>query len=104
MKRALYQVQSKALLNTESKTSKSSSGSKGGGSSKSFSGDTYGGYVVLVRHQGKILAKYSNENKFTTDEWLAKLAAPIQKDSTRKVSAGGKKKKGNRKNKKKKKK
>jgi hypothetical protein len=47
---------------------------------------------VLVRHEGEILAKYSNESKFTSPEWLAKLEKPVQNAPARKTSTTGKKK------------
>jgi hypothetical protein len=96
-KRVAHKVVSQELVNSESKTSKESSGnsdsSKSSGSSKRFSGDTFAGYIVLVRHQGEILAKYSNEAKFTTDEWIAKLDGPVQRGSGSKAPASTEKKK-----------
>ncbi len=78
-KRVSHEVVSKTLKNSESK--KSSGSSKSSGPAKSFSGSVYAGYVVLVRQDGKILAKYSNESKFTTEEWLEKLEGSVQKSS-----------------------
>jgi hypothetical protein len=99
MKRVVQKIESEEISNTESKTSKNSSGNsdKGGSSSsKTISGDIYGGYILLVRSGGEILAKYSNEKKFLEDEWMGKLASPVSKGSNKKPSGksdDGKKKK-----------
>ncbi len=97
-KRVMHKVVSATLTTTETKTS--SKKKKGSSTKKSAAGDVYAGYVVLVRHEGKILAKDSNENRFTSPDWLAKLDGPVQKRSGRKAaSSGGKKKKRGKKNK-----
>jgi hypothetical protein len=99
-KRVLHKVASDPLTWSETKASKNSSSNndsnKGGSSSsKSYSGDIFAGYVVLVRHAGTVLASQSNESKYTTEEWLAKLDGPIQKSSGKATttSNSGKKKK-----------
>ena len=104
MKRATHAVQSAGLLWGEVKTSKSRSGKdndSGSSSGKTFSGSMYEAYVVLVKHKGQIIAKYSNEKKFLTPEWLDKLNVPLQESS--KDASKSKKKKKKKKNDKKKK-
>ncbi len=91
-RRVSHKVTSETITNSESKTSKRSSGN-GPGSSKSFSGDVYAGYVVLVKKDGKILAKKSNETKFTSAQWLGTLNGRVKKASGKKPSSSGKKKK-----------
>jgi hypothetical protein len=94
MKRVTLPVKSSELSWSEIKTSKSSSGnSKNSGSSggKSFSGSLYEAYVVLVKYEGQIIAKYSDEKKFLTPEWIDKLDMPVQSGS--KSASKSKKKK-----------
>jgi hypothetical protein len=78
MKRVVHPVASRELTWTEVKTSRSGSNNSGKSSGgKSFSGEMYEGYVVLLKIDGEILAKYSNENKFLSAEWLVRLDKPI---------------------------
>lgn len=60
----------------------------GGNATQTRGGDSYAGYVVLVKAGGEILQQESNSSRFLTDEWIAKCeAASSGKDS------GAKKKK-----------
>ena len=94
MKRVTHPVKSSELSWSEIKTSKSSSGnSNNSGSSggKSYSGSMYEAYVVLVKHEGQIVAKYSDEKKYLSQEWIGKLDMPVQAGS--KAASKSKKKK-----------
>jgi len=44
-----------------------------GGLKKTYKGSTYGGYVVLARKDGKIIAKKASDSKFLTKAWMEKL-------------------------------
>ncbi|MEI7851904.1 MAG: hypothetical protein WCH86_08730 [Kiritimatiellales bacterium] len=57
-----------------------------GNSKRTRQGDTYVGYIVLVKAGGKILDQDSNSSSYLTDEWLARCAAFVK-------PAEGKKKK-----------
>jgi hypothetical protein len=84
MKRAMHKVTSETLSWEESKSSKSSSGksnSSKSSSGKSISGEVYGGYIVLLRAEGEIIAKYSSDKKFLSKEWLSKLDQPVSSGS-----------------------
>jgi hypothetical protein len=81
MKRVTYPVTSKPLSWQESNNSKSGKNNNSNDnntSGKSITGDEYGGYVILVKHAGTIVADYSDEKKFLTDEWLGKLDGPVE--------------------------
>ncbi len=69
-KRTMHQVESRPLTCTETKTATSG---KSGGTKSSSSGDIFDGYIVLVKHDGEILAKQSNQARYLTEEWLSKL-------------------------------
>lgn len=87
MSRKMHPVTSKELSWKEVKTSKSSKGNNSNSSDtggKSFSGSVFEGYVVLVRVNGEIIAKHSNEKKFLTDEWIENLhEAPVVNGSAK---------------------
>lgn len=94
MKRITHPVTSKPLSWQESKSSKSGNNNNSENTSgKSITGEEYGGYVILVKYQGKIVAKYSDEKKFLTDEWLGKLDGPVESGKARSGSKKAKKKK-----------
>jgi len=57
-----------------------------GHSKRTRQGDTYEGYVVLVKAGGKIINQESSSSIYLTDEWLARCAAFVK-------PAEGKKKK-----------
>ncbi len=38
----------------------------------------YTGYLVLVRHEGKIIATHCNNSRFMKDEWMNRLADPVK--------------------------
>jgi hypothetical protein len=42
------------------------------GSNQMRTGDTYAGYLVLVKSDGEILQKESNDDRFMRDEWIAR--------------------------------
>ena len=69
------EVKSQEVKSTEKKTEKynSSRHDKGNSSQKSCSGSIYKGYVVLVRQDGKIVAKKASSPKFLKKEWMEKL-------------------------------
>jgi len=96
-KRIKYTVLAKPLVNKETRKS-SSSGRKGkkkkGGSQKtSRSGMEYYGYVVLVRHNGKIIAKTSNQRALLKEENLARLNAASNTSASDSSRKSNKKKK-----------
>jgi hypothetical protein len=66
-------------IDSVSKTSTSGEGTP----KQTRSGDTYVGYLVLVKADGEILGKESNSSRFLEDEWLEKCAAfaPSKKKS-----------------------
>jgi len=69
-------VESKEYERTEIKTDKNNDNDRhhdSGGTKKIYKGSTYGGYVVLLRKDGKIIAKKSSESRLLTKEWLKKL-------------------------------
>ena len=57
-----------------------------GNSKRTRQGDTYEGYIVLVKAGGKIINQESNSSVYLTDEWLARCEAFV------KPPFGGKKK------------
>ncbi|WP_372796490.1 hypothetical protein [Pontiella sp.] len=80
MQRTEHLITSGSLSWTESKSSKSSSGKNSNSSAKkSISGAVYGGYVLLLRADGEIVAKNASDRKFLSDEWIAMLQAPVKK-------------------------
>jgi hypothetical protein len=92
MKRQTHEVTSKTLRWEESKTSKSGKSSSSKNSSgKSITGEMYAGYVVLLRAEGEIIAKYASEKKYLTEEWMDKLDQPVS--SSKRSSSKPKKKK-----------
>ncbi|MFA6173981.1 MAG: hypothetical protein WC701_09910 [Kiritimatiellales bacterium] len=60
-------------------------------SAQTREGDTYAGYIVLVKADGKILAQESNSSRFLKDEWVARCDESVQ--AKEKVKARQKKKK-----------
>ncbi|MDZ8117072.1 hypothetical protein [Pontiella agarivorans] len=95
MKRVQHSVHSAELIWKETKTSKSSSNNNSSGSSggKTFSGSMYDGYVILVRNEGQIVAKYSDERKYLTPTWMGRLDMPVEAGSARSSAPKKKKKK-----------
>jgi hypothetical protein len=68
-------ITSKEYQKKEVKTEKNKSNKHDdSGSNKTYKGTTYGGYVVLLRKDGKIISKRSSESKLLTKEWLKKLS------------------------------
>jgi hypothetical protein len=98
MKRITLPVTSKPLSWQESKNNKSSKNSNNNNddksSGKSITGDEYGGYVILVKYEGEVLAEYSDEKKFLTDEWLGKLNGPVESGRAASAPSKSSKKKG----------
>jgi len=48
------------------------------GSKQTREGDTYAGYIVLVKADGKILAQESNDDRFLKEEWVAQCEKIVQ--------------------------
>ena len=48
-------------------------------------GDIYAGYIVLVKADGEILAKESNDDRFSKDEWVAQCEKAVQAKATTKA-------------------
>ncbi|MCF7847926.1 MAG: hypothetical protein K9M45_03670 [Kiritimatiellales bacterium] len=98
-----YTVLSKPVVNKESKksSSRNNNSNRGSGNSKkTVSGTEYCSYVVLVRHNGEIIAKESNQRALLKDDNLANLSGKMQLasgggsgDSSAKKSTSKKKKK-----------
>lgn len=47
-------------------------------SNQTREGDVYAGYVVLVKADGEIIAKASNDDRFSKDEWVAQCEKAVQ--------------------------
>jgi len=60
-------------------------------STQTRAGDTYAGYIVLVKADGKILAQESNDDRFLKEEWVAQCERVAQPKAT--ASKGKQKKK-----------
>lgn len=96
MKRVTHPVTSSSLSWSETKSSKSGNSNRGNNSSsskKNISGAVYGGYVLLLRADGQIVAKYSSDKRFLTEEWLQKLQAPVAKPKPKKAAPRKRRKK-----------
>jgi len=102
-KRIKHTVTSKTLTNGSSKQSGGNDRGDRNTPKARASGSVYTGYVVLVRHGDKILAKASNNNSFLKEDWLEKLKAPPVAAASY-VDLSGSKKPGKKKRGKKKKK
>ena len=50
----------------------------GNSSDQAREGDVYAGYIVLVKADGEILAKESNDDRFSKDEWVAQCEKAVQ--------------------------
>ena len=88
MKRVVHPVKSAALTSSESKTNNNGNNNNNrnnnnSSTTKSITGAVYGGYVVLLRVDGKVIAKYSPDRKYLKDEWVRKLEAykPVARNS-----------------------
>ncbi|WP_372807931.1 hypothetical protein [Pontiella sp.] len=100
MSRDTIPVVSSSLSWSETKTTSSGNSNNNSSSSsqkKTVSGSVYDGYVMLLRADGEIVAKYSPDRKLLTDEAIASLAtatvsaaAPAKSGAKQ---AGGKRKK-----------
>ncbi|MCF7847927.1 MAG: hypothetical protein K9M45_03675 [Kiritimatiellales bacterium] len=101
--RVKHAVASKTLTSGASK--ESSSGSENSDrevvDKNSASGSVYTGYVVLVKHGDKILAKNSNNHSFLKEDWLEKLNGPVSEASSYQEASGKKEKTAKKKKKKK---
>ncbi|MDF7825951.1 hypothetical protein P4B35_18115 [Pontiellaceae bacterium B12227] len=96
MKRVVHPVTSSSLSWSESKSSKNSSGRNNNSSSsskKNISGEIYGGYVLLLRADGEMVAKYASDRKFLSDEWLVQLQAPVANTTPARKTKNKKRKK-----------
>lgn len=79
MKRQMIPVKSKVLKWSETTNTKTSSKKNSSSTSKkTISGDIYGGYLVILRVDGRILSRYSPDRKMTCDEWLGQMSIPLQ--------------------------
>ncbi|NOU36698.1 MAG: hypothetical protein HOO88_08005 [Kiritimatiellaceae bacterium] len=78
---------SKPFIYTKKSIDRVGPGGGSGNATQTRGGDAYAGYIVLVKANGQILQKESNNARFLTDEWLAKC------ESAAKVSPPVKKKK-----------
>jgi hypothetical protein len=93
MSRDTIQVTSTPLSWSETKTSNNSSGNSNNNKSsssqkKSVSGSIYDSYVMLLRAEGEIVAKYSPDRKLLTDEAIASLATATVSSAAPAKSAG----------------
>lgn len=84
MKRVVHPVKSRSLTWSESKTSSNNNSKNSTAPKKSISGAIYGGYVLLLRADGEIVAKYASDKKFLSEQWLGTLQAPVAQASNKK--------------------
>lgn len=80
MKRESFELKSKTLTWSETKTNKNSSNKNNNNNSnkKSINGSVYGGYVVLLRVDGKIISRYSPDSKMKSDDFLGRFSIPLK--------------------------
>jgi len=83
-------VQSKPFVlttKTIDRTPRAAKNNNVGNSTRTRSGDTYAGYIVLLKAGDEILAKESNESRFLEDEWLERCKTVNQPAAKRQPPA-----------------
>ena len=67
-------VVSKEIESKTSKSNKKTNRRNSSGSNKKYKGSVYAGYIVLVKKDGKVVAKKASDSKFLKKEWLEEFA------------------------------
>jgi uncharacterized protein YdbL (DUF1318 family) len=85
-------VHPKSFIFTVESTNRENPNMNSNTSAQTRTGDTYAGYLVLVKADGELLAQESNTSRFLKEEWIARCEKAAQTKATQSKAAQKKKK------------